>query len=1261
MGKLSGFGSSRYGTALVLPARSDEHSATRQYFHSFLVAFAGLAARMAQIDCQTLANSAGDLKAVPDLTAFRYLSSLQYLVSSTSSALWKSLYDTYRYDCMPTVTAIICRFVQKPSNGMHCLSYIVKGLLDRSQAIPSMTQRLWLPLKIVLYLVQHYNLLQESDDEGHDRSALTLRQLPSEGYDLFEVVDGTLQTFVSKQVPALSLETSQYFVSHLSPLLTSVAHANKQLAALILREKLHVMQEFSEIDSTVIVELAWKFQLLKKCIMEGRMEIRVQGVETMQEELVTAYQRYVLPSKLGSAHPVAQYLSDFLLINKLVEYFVGVESHPQLIGRCPNIVGFLVITNRYTEATSDAIWKAVATSQDSRIIDAVLTMLHGFLHLSPYPTVLYLTKKLNELPLHAFDVSMIVYSERLLDRLRTTWRDQRSEMKMDMPPYDLCIRLVRESAADESLPFHKKRDINQFALGQLQHLLVLGPSDADRKIIYEDCINDVASRTRFASGSISAIKALLRQNPEQDIRLLSRHSDLTNLIIEEFAHIVETEPRSTSTFRTLDEVLTVRLELLQSVIIYIPDTISPESGHRLWNVMFGPRALSDRARNAAWHMLGRASRFCIRENSFLDRCISEYLPQLNPDFITMGILAFVEQVVHYESRLAHMQMSKEQHQIRTMGAELLWHLSLVAPPGTIERKTIYMLVALYLDSPGIQFASQSAIESMHIEVVERCIRQLTEAASKLRAFSDGTSSGEDEPMVIVASEGETQSQRLNFARSLLILREFVQGVRSRPVHSPSLPVRLQFPGDSRDVKGNVIRIRYQSFSGGTNTGIHSIDVGDLETVDDLSHHLIKLTGFSKFITIAGGQKLDLTSSSQSTLRDMKFDQKGLLIIKKAHDSESHSKSGPTPGLRPLEVEVMAHFSELYELLDMEESLAKEVFEFLIAFPPHASITNIVCSKDVSTAKAFPRSSQFKILYSVYALKLCLVHQLQNSTTNEGFITHGLQLLALALTSTDRVGVSVDTGIDISTAVGLVDCLLTFLKEATSPRISSTFFPDAAALVERLLWFVAFAQSDSNDSQGTELVRKSFAAILEASLHCSKAWDCFKNTTQISMLLQKLLLEDTRLELRKGVVESVQGICSSLPSRLVEVPAQDFVSYFWGKCAAIIPKSLEHGAKSQQLFDVAFCLFRALDDAGKESLELERYIQDWSDLLLNHKHTEVSQRSSCIKSFLIEDSLSVEKVLIRWFLVYQNFCSCASRSQSHRKSQRILGLLPGRLR
>ena len=160
----------------------------------------------------------------------------------------------------------------------------------------------------------------------------------------------------------------------------------------------------------------------------------------------------------------------------------------------------------------------------------------------------------------------------------------------------------------------------------------------------------------------------------------------------------------------------------------------------------------------------------------------------------------------------------------------------------------------------------------------------------------------------------------------------------------------------------------------------------------------------------------------------------------------------------------------------------------------------------------------------------------------------MQLLVLTLTSADKTGTSIDAEIDISTAVGLVDCLLTFLKgllpcpsligpranifhhvEAVPVEVSSTFFSDEAALVERLLLFIAFAQSGTNSDQEIELVSKSFATILEASLHCHKVWIYFKNANRSSTLLQKLLLENSRPEIRQGVADSIRGICCSLPT------------------------------------------------------------------------------------------------------------------------------------
>lgn len=894
----------------------------------FFVAYTALTMRMVHIDNQTLAGHLEDPGNPPDLISSRYLISLIQL-QNHMSPFWKSVVDTSRYDVKVPVTAVVSKFMQPPESGVTCMTTICKELFERSQKCPIVTQNIWVYLNIANKVMSHYRVLQTSSAATEEAWLPALQDLPYQLYQFFLVFDNQFQTLISKQVSALSIETSQGLVSGMSTLLLDIACSDEQLTRKMIREELALVCDFDREDGALLVELAWKFGLLKKCILDGRMEIRVQGVDTMQLELVQVYQKYVQGRESGRDHPTAQYLSDFMLDNKLVDYFVGVESHPQLINRCANIVGFLVVTGRYTEVQSDVIWKGVVTSPDSRFIDALLTMLTGIFNISGYPILLYLTAKLNEISIHAFDASMINYGRILLDHLRRTWSQSKSEnplflQRMDMAPFHLCIRLIRQSLADSFLEYSRKREIYSFARNELGSLLEFGPSDADRKAIYRECIKDISDRTEYATGSISAMSSLISQNPEGEIILLTKGSDLTNLMIEEFAHMIDFERSSNGHSQMLEERLDIRCTLLQHIIVSAPDTITASAGGKLWDFAVGSRAPHDRARTHGWMCFLKALRRCkATENPFIDRLIKENLPQLQPQYYTGGCLQFVQEVVDYESCIPTFRLDKD----ATRGpsaTDLLWQLSLTAPPGSIEQKAISVLVDLCLDSPDVQRRTQAATDAIHIEIVERCIRQLSSAASKLRSYNDGTSSGEDESMVIVASEDEVQSQKLCFSRSLMILKEFIHGVRSRPQYSPHPQSQPLLPQEPREIKGGPISIRYQSFSGGAGTDIRTLELGDLETIQDLCSRLIPLTGFRSFSAIVGGQVLDLKEKTNDTLRSCKLDQKGLLIVRKVADAESVPTLPHASGLRPVELEILAHFSELYQLLGMEDKLAKEV-------------------------------------------------------------------------------------------------------------------------------------------------------------------------------------------------------------------------------------------------------------------------------------------------------------------------------------------------
>ncbi|KAL9043997.1 MAG: hypothetical protein Q9214_002835, partial [Letrouitia sp. 1 TL-2023] len=1209
----------------ILPLDVHGDPRDHQSFRDFLVAFGALSLRFLQVDCQTLKEFTPGSSTKPDLISEPYLSWLSNIVATNDFFFWKYLHNIYRFDPKRTVTAIIERFTCEPSGGLGYLTQYAKDLLDRSQNAPAVTANLWTALSIVNRMLAHYNLILNARNPTLTQQLLILHELPVESYRLFEEIDKTLQTFISKKASALSHEISQNLVTQLSEMILRILVSSEQMTTSFLKGSINLTEDLNSDEAPIVAEQAWKFQLLKKCLLEGRMEIRVQGVDTMQQELVKVYRDHIQHNPTGHQHQVVRFLCDFIISNRLVEYLVGVESHPQLISRCANIIGFLVINNKYTEADSDAIWKAVKMSQDSRVIDAILQMLPVIISLSDYNVLLYLVTKLNETPLDAFDNRMINYGTSLLTELQKKWGGLRENASLDLPPYYLCIRLIREAATGSSLPFAKRRNINAFASTQLLSLLAMGPSHGDKKRIYNECIEEIAENTKFATGSISALNAFLKHDNGTDIMALVHDFALADLIITNFVHTAESAPRNSPNLQVIDETLAVRLDLLQIIIMFAPDSISPERGRSLWDAMVGPKALSDLDRDSALAMLVTAIQGSMGRNAFIDRCINEYLPQLAPRYFTQNIMHFITHVAHYESCFPQSNTDEDNSNMVPTVIDILWRISLVAPANSIERKAISMLVALYLDTPKAQCTPKATITQMHEEVVERCIRQLTSAALKLKSSSDGTSSGEDEPMIIVMSDEEIDSQKLSFIRSLLILRELVHGIQSRAVYSPIPRVHPEIVRDVEVIKGDPVKIRYQPFSGGKDAGIKIIELGDLETIDALSKRLTALTSFSKFTVIAGGQKVHLVDCAESTIRDSKLHEKGLILIKKIIDDDAAPDLTPLRPLKPLEVGVMAHFQELYQLLSLEERLAADVFEFLVAFPPHDHVVGLLSSADTPVDVVLPPASPFKSFYSLYTLSSSLKTQLANGTSSSDFIRRGIQLMVESLMKDTGIGASLSTTGEIKATSSLIDCLLKYLKgkkkmlvrivladerfiaEHASSEVFDQISLDSKAFVNRLLSLITAAQNVNKNSLSENLISGPFAVILEVSLHSDKVWSAFKETGDPQSLLRRTLLQEPSQKIREGIAKAIESICT-IPSQ--ENPkTTDFAPYFWEFFTYLIPDSLGYSHNSEQFFTLSTLLFRQLDGAHRQNLDLSNYVREWSALLLRHQHHEFVGRDS----------------------------------------------------
>lgn len=898
----------------------------------FLLAYARLVARFIQMDLHTMDQLPKDTSMEPDLISKQYLLIFSWIFLPNELPLWVLLRDSCGYPFPDITTSVAVCFAEPPTNGIQYLSRYVELVLEHIPRLPIMTPLVFPPINIVGRLLQSSATQLTAKDEDKDAVMNSYHYIPRDALGFFNVIDEKLQTFVSKQISALTIDLSKDLVSHLSTSLRKISQIDSSLAAALFAEIVGNMGSTNPEDFPELIESAWRFKLLKRCITTGRMEIRVQGIETMQQDLVSVWTKYMRNNDAGKHHPVVQYLVKFILDNHLVEYIVGVESHPQLITRSANIVGFLVVTSNYTDKHSDAIWQAVTTSQDPRFVDAILGMLTNIFRMALYSSLIYLCKKLNELPLRAFDGRMMGYGGTLLDQVRRRFQESYPDGRLDSPPYDLCIRLIRQTAASTDVAPSGKIALHHFAMGELSQLVHLGPSDQDRKTIYRECMEDIAKKSPNATGSIFAVNALLAQDPSRDIEALASDFDLTRLVVDELAHAVHEERLQHHQCGIHSDVLPARLELLHRIILHIPATITTEYGERLWRSLIGRDALGDQGRNSAWSMLVGVTGACNTPNVFIYRCMNEYLPQLDPAFFTIDLLTFVQQGIAYQARLAPLQAASGHEIIDIPGVDRLWQIVLTAPSGTIENQATQKLVEFYLDTPLIRKAPRSAVEATHVALVNLCVDKLTHAASRLKSFSDGTTSGEDEPMVIVASDDEVRAEELRLTRSLLFLREILRGMRARPQYSPPPKKAPEIAEEVKAIKGEAIKVSYQAFNGGIDTGVQAFEAGDSETAEELTSRLIKLTGFSKFTAIAGGQKLDLTSDKTQTLRDLKIGRSGLLMIRKIQDATAPQAIDQPEGLSAVEAEVLKHFDELYQFLGLDEKLAREVSEAMLFAP-----------------------------------------------------------------------------------------------------------------------------------------------------------------------------------------------------------------------------------------------------------------------------------------------------------------------------------------
>ncbi|KAJ5939410.1 hypothetical protein N7466_002544 [Penicillium verhagenii] len=1217
-----------------------EGKSTLITLEELLVDYVHITLHLLRMDCKILRHATDETE-MPDSLASVYLKPLAWILQYSSIPLFRAMETIYGVELIDVLARVRAKTIALG---------VVQELTDYASMIMHNTAKCpsWIAA-LVPFLFVTTSLVDSTLERRQTLSEGLPLDSPSDTphlkllYETIRLLDEKFQEWIAKKSPWLTSDQADQFLRNIQRSFTLLCVRDSDFIKKLSKDlSINIPEDADSQNQLSVVTWGWKFRILKKYTMEGRMELRAQGVESMQGELITIWNDYLKPNPSSVALPFVQHLVHFILDNKIVNYLVGVDSHPQLISRCSNIVGFLIVTSNYTNSETDIIWETLIHSQDSRIVSEVSAMLVRtfWMHRREAPALIYICDKILELPMDRLDAGFIEICGGLLNRMADL-TDSASVSYIDPIALRLCVRLIRESTAAEDMSVDRKKSLQTVGTKNLERFIKFGISADDRMKIYELCIQDIADKNQFTAGSIQVLSALIPTHDSQEMRKLADEFDLTRLVIHDLLHTVNDDHVDFADGFSHHGLIS-RVAILFRLIDIAPDTITPELASSFWNEILLSHRLGQDGHKAVWDMMVNALARSSQSNPFLERCIHDYLSGLSPSDYTPELLSFAKHSINYDIRFKPPLLAGENEVITIPGMERIWKFILTALPGTIEAEATAFAIEIYLDHVIIRNSPRSAVEATHIAIVNRCIDQLKSTAETLKV-AESTEANADSSMESVTLNGDVLvgPNELKFRRSLLFLRQFLYGLRTRPHYSPPRGTPPCLP--ERPLKGKPVDIFWQSFGNGTSP-VSTLRIGDLSTATELSERLTQLAGFSKISIIWGGKRIDLLKDPEALVKDMSL-HTGLLLLHKVPDAQEVSRDSRQQSLTTVDSEVLKHFDEIYELLSLKDDLAREIFDFLVVFPPQERILDLVSSDTNDEKSLFPLQKPFLTFYSLSALLSCLREEELRKTPKQSFVSHSIAILVAFLMSDELLeSFTVDQN-RLALTTKSTECLLSALAVYHQENNSSTLIFDPAPFAQRLLHFIENGRSLNATrilAPGIQkLICNSFAILIEGSVRDYKFWETVKQQTQFDQLIRELLLEESVSSIRKDVAERIKMICT--PSKSMkqsvkntgdglqaQVSAEspnrvDMLATIWDTLARTIPHTPEFAGQSAEFFKVVLWVFRSVAERSPHDVILSRYLREWTQVMFRHE-TEDFVGREIVDEFVLGFALLLENCL-----------------------------------
>ncbi|EXK37593.1 hypothetical protein FOXG_09439 [Fusarium oxysporum f. sp. lycopersici 4287] len=1125
-------------------------------------------------------------------------------------------------------TAFLKAYQDSPGGSLSRLLQLIRALFQVIPTYPRLTNDL-APICLVAS-----DIMEDSCNFVTPEIASKSNQKLLIGHTLLDLIYERLDIMIDKSPTHLIADSVLMIVQALSNMINIALKGDHAAATLMLEEH---RAEFPAVPlryTAEAISYEHRFRFLIKLIKSSQMQLRFQGMTQMCKELIAFWKRHY-ESKADDGSHYVEHIAEYLIRTGFIDYLLGANCHPEIIVEGANIIGFIIVTRRYRRMHIDRVWEGIASRQDPRTADALARMVIQIAHLFDDDGFLLLCEKFQTLPIDAFTPVIRMLWEGVMKHMA-------DKCSLDRPlvvqPYNLCLRLLRDSSVCASGSQVMYPDIQQAAMQKLRELLRCGPNTEGQQQLYLGCLQDLANKSATTLGSLWCLFIALRsRNLSQEMHWLVEHHDLTRLVIEELEHAIGAGQAAGILAVLSCSVNQPRKEFIANLIQLEPLSITEDLGVKLWGMLVGPISLSPDDRRVGWEILNSLHRRNNNGNPFLQACLTYHLPALSSEYFCEGMLDFLR--IEILPRLNdNLNLALDDPEaVATSGIEQLWRLILEAEDETLVDRAIRTLaVDIYIDSRFFNSISTQRAQSVHLKLASRCLEQLKSAAQELRNASQGTNS-DDQVVVTAITQRQLRQQERVFTRSLKFLRYILEAHQSKPsLSAPDL--RTLIPQASHEVQGDSAGLKYQSFDGDQQTDIKPLVIGKANTAASLLASLRQETGFENYrIYYRGRPFLPSEQDICRSLEDLCVHD-GLILVRREEGGPALSNR-VRPGASPLEIEISAHFDEMWEYLSMDESLAQEIYYFLIKLPTDGHFMRLIGSETTSSKDIFPSGQPFKSLYAVHALieyaetllPSQLISHLNDATTGSGpdpvilpeALKTPISFIVQAISDEDIFnGASVLLRLKLAST--LLHAVRQFLDRVGTLRGSAPPqglpLPDPNRLVKMLSYAI-----DCPGDIPSPVIAGALVICLRLSMLDDKFWAELSTNPDFNDILHRLLLIDSRQTMRSLSAKLVEELFTvmSTATLISETDYETSVrsrecsmaEYFWKVTSAMVRQTTVFPSQCEELLKLVYFLVVKINARSPELLNIEKFASQISQLLLEHTTTETIGSSS------VDDSLA----------------------------------------